>query len=147
MKPLQNARHERFAQAVAAGAAANQAYAHNYGAAAASTCETNGPKLLRNAQVAARVAEIRRAVQADELEDCLLTLRAKRALLRDMAEGLLPTKRVETPSGPVETYDRTRAIELDAKLAGEFAAAQVEVKSDGLLELLKAIRAGKGEGL
>lgn len=58
MPVLDNARHERFAQEVAKGKSAAEAYqAAGYNADDKSA-ETAGPRLLRNVQVQARVDEI-----------------------------------------------------------------------------------------
>lgn len=59
MPVLKNAKHERFAQAVAKGMSAAEAYRlHVTKGAASQTVETNGPKLARAAQVKLRIAEI-----------------------------------------------------------------------------------------
>jgi hypothetical protein len=57
--PLRNFRQEAFAQAVAAGKSASAAYAAAYDRAADTTSRVNGTRLLTNANVRARVEQIR----------------------------------------------------------------------------------------
>ena len=152
MKPLKNARHEKFAQAVATGEAASRVYGRIYGKQSPSQAEASASRLLRNVKVAARVAEIRGSVDAEALADCLLTLRAKREFLAavvwaapgelDEKSPLVQSFKLTDGGREIRLCDKLRAIELDAKLAGEFRE-QVEIRSDGLLELLQAIRAGR----
>lgn len=59
MAPLPNVRQEAFAQAVAAGKSASAAYAAAYGRAADTTSRVNGKRLLTNANVHARIGQIR----------------------------------------------------------------------------------------
>jgi hypothetical protein len=57
MAVLTNPKHEAFAQLVAKGSAAGEAYRKVY-KAKDSVAETNGPRLLGNAQVETRVQEL-----------------------------------------------------------------------------------------
>lgn len=57
--PLPNVRREAFAQAVAAGKSASAAYTAAYGRAADTTSRVNGKRLLTNANVRARIGQIR----------------------------------------------------------------------------------------
>ncbi|PWB92044.1 hypothetical protein C5688_03360 [Methylocystis sp. MitZ-2018] len=57
--PLPNVRQEAFAQAVAAGKSASAAYTAAYGRAADTTSRVNGKRLLTNANVRARIGQIR----------------------------------------------------------------------------------------
>ena len=151
MKPLHNSRHEKFAQGVAAGEPASRVYARIYGVRGKSA-EESASRLSRNVKVAARVAEIRQAVEGDALAQTLLTIRAKREFLAavvraapgdlDESSPLVQSFKLTEHGREIRLCDKLRAIELDAKLAGEFAAEKVEVKGDGLLELLQAIRGG-----
>lgn len=58
MPVLSNPRHERFAQEIAKGASAGEAYRLAGYDADAKSAETAGPRLFRNVQVQARVAEL-----------------------------------------------------------------------------------------
>lgn len=62
---LENARHERFAQLVASGKSATQAYAE--AGYSAKDADTAGPRLSGNVGVAARIAALK-AAQADKCE-------------------------------------------------------------------------------
>ena len=62
MPVLKNQKHERFAQAVADGAACAEAYRNIWGCSP-SSAETAGPRLGRDIQVMSRIAELRN--QAD----------------------------------------------------------------------------------
>ena len=134
MAILTNQRHERFAQLVATGESGAGAYGEVYGRKGA-VADANASRLLRNAKVRARIAEL----QQKAAEKAVLTLARKRELLREMAEGERPTKRIEDADGPTDVYEAVKAIELDAKLAGEFKE-KVEVTMDALTEALLAIR-------
>jgi hypothetical protein len=60
MPALKNTKHEAFAQAVATGMPASQAYVEFISdKCSAATAETNGPKLARDAQVKLRISELR----------------------------------------------------------------------------------------
>jgi hypothetical protein len=133
MPTLKNPKHERFAQLAATGMSARESYRNVY-KAKDSTCETNGPQLLRKTQVAARIAEIRGSLDAEALADCLMTLREKREFLAAVVRavpGELDEKSPvvqsfkQTVGGrEIRLCDKLRALEIDAKLAGEFTEKQ-----------------------
>lgn len=66
---LKNAKHEAFAQAVALGASAAEAYRQCIASekTSQSTVETNGPELARSTQVALRIEELK-AKNAEKAE-------------------------------------------------------------------------------
>ena len=128
MTILNNSRWEQFAQRVASGESAAAAYRAAYGARGA-TAEVNGSKLLRKAMVSLRVAELRKqAAGAGAVEvaktaaraagKVVLALAKKRALLAGFATAR-----------KLDVKDRMRAIELDAKLAGELKGDAVTVNA------------------
>lgn len=104
--PLHNPRHERFAQLIASGESGAGTYQTCYGTNGASA-EAAASRLLRNDKVRKRVAELQSAAATE----AVLTLERKRQLLADIAEGRQQEAKIS---------DRLRAIELDARLAGEF---------------------------
>ncbi len=109
MPILENQRHEKFAQLIATGEAASVAYKKVY-KAKVSVADTNGPRLLGNARVKERVRELQGKAEAKTV----LTIEEKREFLRRVV--------VEDYSGAgseIKMPDKLRAIELDAKLAGE----------------------------
>jgi phage terminase small subunit len=92
-KPALSPLHRLFAYEVLGGASAAEAYRTVYPRASAATAETNGPRLLRSAQVAAFVEERRAKVLAKaeitsevRLERVLLEL--NRILQADPADAL-----------------------------------------------------------
>jgi hypothetical protein len=139
------ARQEKFAQLVAQGIPATQAYREaGYSDSRGHGAEGNAGPLLKRPQVAARVAEIRG--MADGLGVALLTIVRKRTFLAEVVETPIGSigpesrlcqevyEKVEMPQEGEEgkvvlrrrmrMVDKLRAIELDSKLANHFAAAK-----------------------
>ena len=158
MKTLKNPRHEKFAQQVAIGEPASRAYRTIY--AQERNADVLGPKLAAKPLVAQRIAEIRETVQRGDLTGAFMTLIEKRKFLAliirtpcghiDENSPLAQLVEYEALRGGkegrqlirIKMPDKLRAIELDAKLAGEFKE-KVEIQTDGFAEFLMAIRAGK----
>jgi hypothetical protein len=147
MPILKNQKHERFAQLLATGMSASEAYTKVYkkkGKVAGSA----GGRLLKNVGIQQRLAELQQKAETA----AVLTLADKREFLRrvvvtsigevDEKSPLCQSAEYSEDGRKFKMPDKLKAIELDAKLAGEFRE-QVEVKVDGLGELLKAIRGGK----
>lgn len=65
MTPLKNAKHEAFARAIVSGKAAGDAYSAAGYKASATSARTNAARLLANAGISSRIAELKRAA-ADE---------------------------------------------------------------------------------
>jgi hypothetical protein len=63
-----------------------------------------------------------------------MDLSRKREVLRQMAEGMIPTKTFNKDTG--ETYDALAALLADAKIAGEFAPEKLQINSANDLKLL-----------
>jgi hypothetical protein len=70
MPVLQKSRHEQFAQLVARGETAGKAYASLYGEARGA--DQSASRLLRNAQISARIAELRSEVAEVLLGETIL---------------------------------------------------------------------------
>lgn len=104
MPILSNQRQETFAQHVAQGSNGAAAYRNAYGAHGASA-EANASRLLRNDKVRARVQEL----QGEAAKAAVMTLAEQRLLLASVARG---------EQFGAKISDRLRAIEIDAKLAG-----------------------------
>lgn len=105
MPPLDNARHERFAQEVAKGMAAGRAYeaaGYDSEGAAADVCAS---KLLRNAKVTGRIAELQQkgAAKAE------VTV----AWLLETAQGIITEARAAADFGAASA-----TLERAAKIAG-----------------------------
>lgn len=146
MARLDNPKHERFAQLVATGKALGPAYREVYGDIRGA--RQAGSRLLSDVDIKQRVAEI----QSKSEGKAVLTIAEKREFLRrvvvtpigqvDEESDLCQSAEYSDTGRKFKMPDKLKAIELDAKLAGEFTE-KVEVKADGLLELLQAIRGGK----
>lgn len=128
MTILTNVRWEQFAQRVASGDSAAAAYRAAYGVNGASA-DTAASRLLRRVEVSLRVADLRRqAAGASAVEDArtaarvagkvVLALAKKRELLAGFATAR-----------KLDVKDRMRAIELDARLAGELKGDAVTVSA------------------
>ncbi len=103
MTILTNPRWEQFAQRVATGESATSAYRALYNASTKSA-EAHGCRLVKSGKVSARIAEL----QGEAAKTCVMTIATRRELLARFAQS--ETER---------TADRIRALELDAKLAGD----------------------------
>ncbi len=138
MPILNNARHEKFAQLVATGQSAMSAYAKVYKTKGKSAANA-ASRLMENASIQERIREI----QGKAAAVAVLTIERKRELLLEIAERRKPSKVVDAPTGCVETYDVIKAIELDAKLAGELterAEVTVDDKRATVVELAERIK-------
>lgn len=87
MGPLKNPRHERAVQEYIKGKSASEAYAIAFPSCSQAAAETAGPRLFRNVQVAARVAELTRKA-ADRTEITLQGQLEKAERLIGRAEEL-----------------------------------------------------------
>lgn len=138
---LANARWEKFAQSIASGENGAAAYRTCYGARGAGAA-ANASRLIRNDKVRRRVAELRQQAAgvgsaeaaktvAKAATRTVLTLARKRELLFALAT-----------SRKLKPEQRMRAIELDAKLAGELkgdaATASMTVNNHVLTEERRA---------
>ena len=83
-----------------------------------------GNRFYHSPGVKERLAEIKEEIQTRSV----LKICRKRELLRQMAEGVTPTKVIRRANGQVEAiFDRHLALVTDAKVAGEFAPEKMEV--------------------
>lgn len=128
MPSLHNPRHEKFCQLVVAGKSYTEAYRILYpDSKAPGQC---GYTLSKNPKLIARCEEFREEVAIR----CVMDLSRKREVLRQMAEGMIPTKTFNKDTG--ETYDALAALLADAKIAGEFAPEKLQINSASDLKLL-----------
>jgi hypothetical protein len=134
MPALKNATHEKFAHLIAeSGDTATAAYAKIN--PKAKNPDGYASTLARRADINARIAEIREEV----LTRSVLALTRKRELLRQMGEGIVPTKVINRANGVEEVYDKLAAIALDAKLAGEMDD-RLKISQDNNLSLTFTVR-------
>jgi len=129
MPALSNARHEKFCHLIAAGKTYTEAYRILYPNNSAPN--QSGYNLLnKTAGVKERIEEFREEVALRAVMD----LSRKREVLRQMAEGMIPTKVYNKETG--ETFDALAALLADAKIAGEFAPEKLQINSASDLKLL-----------
>ena len=146
-----SARHEHFATLYASGTVtARDAYLAAFGEV--KGVDQSASRLLSSAKVAARV----KAIQTESASGRTLTLRHKREYLyrvvttaigevREDSDLCQAHKSITSDSGGSEEYkmpDKLRAIELDAKLAGELREEVKVEAGDGLAALMIRIRNG-----
>jgi hypothetical protein len=128
MKVLKNPRHERFARLICQGLTHVDAYRKCYPDQSPASITCNSAKLWAELDVKNRVAEINDMVASEYA----MSLGEKRDTLRRMALGEIPTKVIRKHDGKVEAvFDRIAALQMDAKLGGEFAPEQVNVTNTG----------------
>jgi hypothetical protein len=128
MPALSNPRYEKFCILIAGGKSPAEAYKILY--PNNSYPHQSAYKLSRDPEVEARIAEVREEVALRSVMD----LSRKREVLRQMAEGMIPTKTFNKDTG--ETYDALAALLADAKIAGEFAPEKLQINSASDLKLL-----------
>lgn len=127
-KPLANSRHEAFAQAVADGKFANEAYREVY-KCKDSTARRNASDLLTNALVRARVGWL----QAQNAKVKALTRERKREILASIAESFREDSRA-----------RIAAIQEDNRMTGE-SADNFNVRGEGIKIDLSSILKGRND--
>ena len=132
MPPLQNKLHEKFAWLVAEGDNHTEAYKKLMPHAGAP--HVLGHKVYHRPDVKSRISEIQEEVNTRSV----MQVSRKRELLRQMAEGLIPTKVVRNKSGGIMAiFDRVAAMQMDAKLGGEFAPERHELVGSNLKLVFK----------
>lgn len=134
---------EKFAQRVASGDSAAAAYRAAYGVRGASA-ETAASRLFRRVEVSSRVAELRKqAAGASAVEEAKTVARAAGKVVLALAKKRELLHAFAT-ARKLDVKDRMRAIELDAKLAGELKGDAVTVNATAVsgYALTEAERAG-----
>lgn len=147
MPVLENPKHEAFAAFVAEGLSAAEAYRKISPKVKSETAETNGPKLLRSAQVALRVEEMK-AVQKEILETkfsisrqsiCAYLIEVIETPIGKIDENhRLCQEYSETPNQSGTAFKYKMPAKLDAvekiiKMAGFYAPEKVEHSASGPL--------------
>lgn len=128
MHALKNPTHERFARLLSQGLTQVDAFRKCYPDQKPNSVAANAHKLANQLDVSSRVAEIREMVDSQ----FAMSLGEKRDILRRMIEGQIPTKVIRKADGKIDAiFDRMAALQLDAKMAGEFAPDQLQIQSQG----------------
>lgn len=146
MPILDNPKHEKFCQFVATGTSAQSAYGQIYNVKG-RTAANSGSRLMADGGIRERVKEI----QTKAEKRTVLSIEEKREYLRrvvvtpigeiDETSDLCQHAKYTDVGREFKMPDKLKAIELDAKLAGEFKE-KVEVSVDPLVEALLRIRRG-----
>lgn len=136
MPALKNPKHEAFAQAVALGMPASQAYVECVsigGKCSEGTAEVTGCRLSKESKVALRIAELRNKVS--EAAD------KKFGLTKD--KWLERLERIATSAEEAEDFSAaTGALDKIGKAGGWYEAEKVQLDlSDPLKSMLARIRA------
>ena len=132
MQALKNPTHERFARLLTQGLTQVEAFRKCYPDQKPESVKTNASKLANQLDVKARVAEIKEFVDTQYA----MALGEKRDLLRRMIEGQVPTKVIRKAGGQIDAiFDRLAALQMDSKIAGEFAPEQHQVSAGPTLKL------------
>lgn len=137
---LKNQRHERFAQGIAKGLPATRAYAEAGYTAEGRSLEVNASRLLRNAEVQDRIAELAENLKkaaiadADEIQQFLTLVMRGRDDDGDLTEDHVTKDGAVVPVR-VSFRDRLKAAELLARARGVFTSTQPGAEGE-----LEAIR-------
>lgn len=133
MPALKNQRHEKFVQLILSGMSHGDAYRATYPDARSKKSGNNAWRLMRREDVQARYRELRDEMDARLTAWAIMTRGEKRLMLKQIAED-------ENSSAA----ERMKAIDLDNKMAGEYARsaesaglAAEQSKLDALLAELR----------
>jgi len=136
---LPNAKHERFAQAIAKGVDATKAYGQVYPKAKKGSANRAGARLLAIVRVRDRVAEL----QGKAEDETLLSIAEKRRFCADVLRTPIgeidetsplchSVKRTTGEHGNTVEYkavDKLKALQLDNELAGHVILAERQAVS------------------
>jgi hypothetical protein len=132
MPALKNPKYERFARLIVQGMTQVDAYRKCYPDANRNVVNSESSTIARKLEVKARIAEMREVID----NYCPMQIGEKRDLLRRMIDGTIPTKVIRKSDGKIDAiFDRMAALQLDAKLAGEFAPEQMQIHTGPTLKL------------
>lgn len=121
--------HQKFAEGIAGGLNATQAYLTAYPTASPENAAKNTTRLTKNDEITAEVERLREAAK-QKAGGAVLTLAEKLDLLAGIARSRPDDAAADNPlcelrmskQGPFYTFpDKLRAIEMHAKLSGELS--------------------------
>jgi hypothetical protein len=120
MPRLDNGRYELFAQAIAAGRNGSTAYAEAGYSAGGNAAESGASRLLSNAKIADRIAELRKdAIQRLEVDRAWVMARLVRTVLIATGEEKLRVRSIKT----VGRGDKRRHVVVEEEVTAYDAAA------------------------
>lgn len=117
---LTNHRHELFAQGIAKGLPASQAYIQAGYKARGNAAESSASKLLRNPKVSQRIAEIADELKANAIADAREVQEFLTAAMRGQLTEELLTREGSLVTAKPQIKDRVRAGELLGRAQGIF---------------------------
>ena len=145
---LLSPRHEQFAQKVASGASAAQAYRETYPTASTATAETHGPELLRRRQVAVRVDELKGIQRAVVTEEFKVT---REDMIRYLHEVLItPVGDIDADHILAQEVTRSRRVRGRGEDAEEWETEKIRMPAkmeaaDKLIKMAGWYAPDKGE--
>lgn len=131
--PMLKPKHQKFVEAIASGSSGSNAYKAAYPGTSDRVARVNASRLLARADVKEELSKLQKDLRAETV----LSLIGKREFLCAV---------VLSKDGRVKMSDKLRAIELDAKLAGELREQVTHEAGDSLLSFLTKIRRGGRSG-
>lgn len=132
---LENGKHERFAQEMANGKATGEAYSIAYGTKG-MTSSVNANRLLKNANILARIANLK----AGNAEKCQMTREELLRIMVDTVKAKPIDASMHNPlcelkmskTGPFAAFmDKTRAAERICKMLGWDAPEKIDATTNG----------------
>lgn len=143
---LKNQRHERFAQGIAKGLTAKDAYIQAGYKARDNAAEVNAARLLRNAQVRARIEQLAVEIKNQAVADAEEIQRFFTVVMRGEVTEQLLTRSGDLVTAPANVRDRTKAAELLARARGVFS--NTDAAADGeLAAIAEALREAEAPSL
>ena len=152
MPPLENARHESFAQAVASGKSASEAYRQS--GATGKNADVHAARLMVNDGISKRVAELKAAqaqkseLSRDQLREFLTEVILTPAGKVNEQSRLCQSYKVTPEVREIRMPDKLRAVEQLAKLCGFNEPEKMEIEHGykAQQELIEVIARLRGRG-
>jgi phage terminase small subunit len=139
---LRNIRHERFAQGIAQGKPATHAYIQAGYKARGNSAEVNASRLLRNAQVQHRIAELAEETRQQAIANAEELQRILTSIAREQATEEQLTRSGDVAVLKVGARDRIKAIELLGRARGVWSPVAADTgELDAIAEALQRARA------
>ena len=135
---LDNPRWERFCQLYAVSGNASAAYrGAGYAPKTESSCTSCSSKLLTNADIQARIAELTEEARAIAERNAIADISEIRRVMTQIVRGEIDD---------AKSADRIRAADLIARLDGAYGAARVEISGTMSVEEYLRSASDGGEG-
>lgn len=136
---LKNQRHELFAQGIAKGLTAKDAYIKAGYKARDNAAESAAARLFRNVQVQARLAEIAAELESQAIATADEIQRFLTSVMRGEVTEELLTRDGGLVTATANVRDRTKAAELLGRAQGVFTSSTAEAAGE-LEAIARALR-------